>query len=313
MIPLKWRDLSFSLSPTLSLAMATTYENKLEGKPVLAELIQHVRVGNNWYLLGVLLKLDGIKLDDIRRMTEGNDFKSSLMFQLWLKTNPNATRRQVIDVLKKESIKELTIADNYEKAFPIQSEPSGKDRLFLKEIYSIFSLFNIAEVIQDTTNQIAPLDQNDRTTYEHSAISIFQRHFGRLQQSLQSPISVARFLHDEKIISEMVLNSVKSASQTLGDRRIILLTALQDAINTNYQFLKVFADVLSKFTENVPLANAILKDYSKCVGIYYTCMYVDHTQFNCMYVFMYMCLHVCVCVHEYIINIFLLMGNCVLL
>ena len=118
----------FLLSPTLSLAMATSFENKLEEKPVLAELVQHVRVGDNWYLLGVLLELDEIKLNDIRAMTEGSDFKASQMFQLWLKTNPNATRRQVINTLKKESIKEMTVADNYEKA--LQSEPSGKDRLF---------------------------------------------------------------------------------------------------------------------------------------------------------------------------------------
>ena len=115
----------------------------------------------------------------------------------------------------------------------------------------------------------------------------------------------------------MVLNSVKSASQTLEDRRIILLTAVQDAINTNYQFLKVFADVLSKFAENVPLANAILKDHSECVGIYCICIYVNHTQFNCMCVFVHMCVHMCVCVcgwvGECIISIFLLMGNCVLL
>ena len=118
--------------------MATDFKNKLEEKPVLAELVEHVRVGSNWYLLGVLLELDEIKLNDIRRMTEGDDVKTSLMFQLWLKTNPNATRRQVIDVLKKESIKELTIADNYEKALPIQSEPSGKGRLFLKKYIQFF-------------------------------------------------------------------------------------------------------------------------------------------------------------------------------
>ena len=162
---------------------------------------------------------------------------------------------------------------------------------FLKKIISIFWLLIIAQVFEDTTDQIAPLDQNDRTSDERSAISIFQCHFGKLQQSLQYPISVARFLHNEKIISETVLNSVKSASQTLGDKRKILLTALQDAINTNYQFLKVFAEVLLKFTINVPLANAILKDYSKCVGIYCN---VWHAQFNCMCVFIYMCLHVCV-------------------
>ena len=103
-------------------------ENKLEEKPNLAELIQHVRVGSKWHLLGVLLELDEVKLNDIRRMTEGSDFKALKMFQLWLNTNPNATRRQVIDALKKEPVKEMTVADNYEKI--LQSEPSGKDRLF---------------------------------------------------------------------------------------------------------------------------------------------------------------------------------------
>ena len=150
---------------------------------------------------------------------------------------------------------------------------------------------------------MVPLDQSETTSYEHSAISIFQRHFGGLQQSLWNPISVARILHDEKIISEIVLNSVESPSQTLEDRRTILLTALQYAIHTNYRFLEVFAEVL-KFTENVPLANAILKDYSKCVGIYYTCMYVDHAQFNCMCV----CTWVGKSIIIILISIFLLMG-----
>ena len=108
--------------------MATAFESKLEEMPDLDELIQHVRVGSNWYSLGVLLKLDKIKLNDISEMTGGSDFKASQMFQLWLRTNPNATRRQVIDALKKEPVKEMTVADNYEKI--LQSEPSGKDRLF---------------------------------------------------------------------------------------------------------------------------------------------------------------------------------------
>ena len=108
--------------------MATAFESKLEEKPDLDELIQHVRVGSNWYSLGVLLKLDEIKLNDIRKMDEDSDFKASQMFQLWLRTNPNATRRQVINTLKKEPIKAVTVADNYKKA--LQSEPSGKGRLF---------------------------------------------------------------------------------------------------------------------------------------------------------------------------------------
>ena len=157
---------------------------------------------------------------------------------------------------------------------------------------------------------MVPLDQSDRTSYERSAISIFQCHFGSLQQSLWNPISVACFLHNVKIISETVLNSVKSTSQTLEDRRIILLTGVQDAIHTNYQFVKMFAEVLLKFTENVPLAKTILEDYSKCVGIYCNaCMLTMHSLIVCVYL--------CTCVYmgewgecttSILISIFLLMG-----
>ena len=36
------------------------------------------------------------------------------MFELWLDTKPDATRRQVVDALRKEVIKEMTIALKYE-------------------------------------------------------------------------------------------------------------------------------------------------------------------------------------------------------
>ena len=38
------------------------------------------------------------------------------MFYLWLDANPNATRREVIEMLQKEAIDENAVAEEYVKA-----------------------------------------------------------------------------------------------------------------------------------------------------------------------------------------------------
>ena len=96
-------------------AINLSFEKLLEEKPALDELCEHIRIGSKWYQLGILLKLDPKKLrDDIQKLPEDSIYKTSRMFELWLDTNPNATRRQVIDALNKEIIKEITIAHEYE-------------------------------------------------------------------------------------------------------------------------------------------------------------------------------------------------------
>ena len=91
-------------------------EDFLNGKPTVNELYEHVRVGTNWHKLGVLLKLDIIKLNDIRQLSEDSDFKALKMFELWLSSNPNATRREIIETLQKDALKENTIAEEYKMA-----------------------------------------------------------------------------------------------------------------------------------------------------------------------------------------------------
>ena len=91
-----------------------SFEKFLEEKPTLDELCEHIHIGGKWYQFGILLKLDSKKLDDIRRQPDDSTYKTLKMFELWLNTNPNATRRQVIDTLKKEVIEENTIAHKYE-------------------------------------------------------------------------------------------------------------------------------------------------------------------------------------------------------
>ena len=36
------------------------------------------------------------------------------MYEVWLDTNPQATRRQIVDALRKKAIEEMTLAYEYE-------------------------------------------------------------------------------------------------------------------------------------------------------------------------------------------------------
>ena len=103
--------------PPMKEAMAATnlsFEKLLEEKPTLDELCEHIRIGSKWYQFGILLKLDSKKLDNIHKQPDDSTYKTLKMFELWLDTNPHATRRQVLDALRKEVIEENTIAHKYE-------------------------------------------------------------------------------------------------------------------------------------------------------------------------------------------------------
>ena len=100
---------------TLQRAMATrnlSFEEILVEKPTLDELCEHIRIGSKWYQLGIQLKLNVKKLEDIHKLPDDSAYKTTKMFELWLDTKPDATRRQVIDALRKE---EITIALEYEQ------------------------------------------------------------------------------------------------------------------------------------------------------------------------------------------------------
>ena len=90
-------------------------------------------------------------------------------------------------------------------------------------------------------------------------------HYASLSQSLDDPVSVGWLLcdHDERILSEETLKNLESTGKSESESRIVLLRAIRGAVHTNYQNLKVFASLLLRFQENVPLAVGILKDYSK--------------------------------------------------
>ena len=112
--------------------VSTYFDQFLNGKPTVYELYEHVRVGTNWYKLGVLLKLDITKLNDIRLLNEDSDFKSLKMFELWLSSKPSATRKEIIETLKKPAIGENTVAEQYKETLR-ESE--------CEENYLLFSWF----------------------------------------------------------------------------------------------------------------------------------------------------------------------------
>ena len=40
----------------------------LEEKPTISELCEHIHIGSKWYQLGIILKLDVKKLNDIHKL-----------------------------------------------------------------------------------------------------------------------------------------------------------------------------------------------------------------------------------------------------
>ena len=103
-----------------------SFDSILEVKPTLHELCEHVRLGTKWRLFGVLLKLDVKSLGAIEVMNNDIENKAMTMFQLWLDTNKNATRREVIKTLKKDTIGEVNVAENYEKVLREEYDDTSK-------------------------------------------------------------------------------------------------------------------------------------------------------------------------------------------
>ena len=101
------------------------------------------------------------------------------------------------------------------------------------------------------------------TEYPALSVAIFHNHHRDLSQYLSDPVSVARLLHREGVITRQVLDSVESASPSIPAQRVALLAAVREAVRTKYTHLQTFASVLCKFTGNAQLGAAIQRDYGK--------------------------------------------------
>ena len=97
------------------------------------------------------------------------------------------------------------------------------------------------------------------------ALSIFDKHHSLLSESLSDPVSVARLLNAEHVISTQVVISVEAESRSILNQRQILLSALREAIEANHTCLKSFTIVLLKVTGNVQLGHMIISKYGEYI------------------------------------------------
>lgn len=81
----------------------------LDSRPTRKELLVHVPLGPQWYTVGICLDLDTNELNTIK--SDNDDFnKVARMYNLWLgRSKSNATRRQLIEVLKDLGINDTAV------------------------------------------------------------------------------------------------------------------------------------------------------------------------------------------------------------
>ena len=66
--------------------MAERRDDVLNEKPTLCELCEHIHIGSKWYQLGIMLKLDSKKLNDIQKLPEDSTHKTSKINSIFRKT-----------------------------------------------------------------------------------------------------------------------------------------------------------------------------------------------------------------------------------
>ena len=122
-------------------ASTLSYDEFLQERPTHDELCNHILLCD-WQLLGICLP--PITQTDIDVISEETGNIASLalqqIFQLWLKKCPNASRQQVIQILKNNAISQNHIAAKYESAL---KELYSK---FLKFQYVVYCLYALAKM-----------------------------------------------------------------------------------------------------------------------------------------------------------------------
>ena len=104
----------------------SSFDEILNGKPTLAELCKHVPISTNWKMMGTLLELDVRKLNEIDHESKSVSDGVLKMYELWLDTKPQATRRQILDTLKMEAVGQMSLAQQYETKLKDQTTVIGK-------------------------------------------------------------------------------------------------------------------------------------------------------------------------------------------
>ena len=93
---------------------------------------------------------------------------------------------------------------------------------------------------------------------------MLQKHSDRILP-LTLPVEIVQILYTEKVISKETLDEVNRLGGVLGDGP---LRALCTTVSEDPGKLKMFASVLMKSEQTVPVAKDILKEYGKYCYIY---------------------------------------------
>ena len=91
-----------------------SFEEILNEKPTLDELFEQVPISVNWYEMGIMLKVNTKRLDEIEKLSIEVPHKAAKMYKHWLDTNPQATRRQILETLRTAPIEKIALAQQYE-------------------------------------------------------------------------------------------------------------------------------------------------------------------------------------------------------
>ena len=157
------------------------FDDFLNEKPNLVELCEYVRVDpNKWYKFGVLLELDTNDLDNINQHHNESDMKALKMFQLWLESNPEGTRRDIIDTLRKQAIGQNTLAGEYIKVLR-ESEPSHFIYIYNNNILRPAGQFFLNSPGPFTANSTQVKSLNTTFTYARSLRTNFYFMIKKLQ------------------------------------------------------------------------------------------------------------------------------------
>ena len=84
----------------------------MDERPDVAELVEHVPT-NRWRELGLQLGISENLLEEIKLSHYSIANSRQEMYSVWLRTTPQASRKQVLSALKKTSVAEAFMAETY--------------------------------------------------------------------------------------------------------------------------------------------------------------------------------------------------------
>lgn len=76
-------------------------------------------------------------------------------------------------------------------------------------------------------------------------------------------MQVCQHLYSKRCINEATLDVIESVDGSLDNKKNTLLTALQDAVSTNYKILPNIAIVLSNMEETKDIGHQLRLEYGK--------------------------------------------------